>query len=82
MEHLLGNRTNLRKYRDFEIIPCILALCNGLLLPVNSKSSHTNLWTLKQHVCGRWMGLWRNQEENLNTPGNKQKLKNAAAPKL
>ena len=81
MEHLLGNRTNLSKYRDLEIIPCILSLCNELGLPVNSKSSHTNLWTLKQHARGRWMGLWRNQKENLNIPGNKQKTKKHCIPK-
>jgi exonuclease III len=39
IDHILGNKASLNKYKKTEITPCILSDCNAIRLEVNNKSS-------------------------------------------
>jgi hypothetical protein len=49
MNHILGHKASLSKYKKIEIIPCILSDQNALKLEINNKNSskkHANNWKL------------------------------------
>jgi hypothetical protein len=49
IDHILGHRASLSKYKKIEIIPCILSDHNALKLEINNKNSskkHANNWKL------------------------------------
>jgi hypothetical protein len=49
IDHILGHKANLSKYKKIEIIPCILSDHNALKLEINNKNSnkkHANNWKL------------------------------------
>jgi exonuclease III len=49
IDHILGHKASLSKYKKTEIIPCILSDNNALKLEINNKNSnkkHTNNWKL------------------------------------
>jgi hypothetical protein len=49
MDHILGNKASLNKYKKIEIIPCILSVHNALKLEINNKNinkKHANNWKL------------------------------------
>jgi exonuclease III len=49
IDHILGHKASLSKYKKTEIIPCILSDHNALKLEINNKNSskkHTNNWKL------------------------------------
>jgi hypothetical protein len=49
INHILGNKPSLSKYKKIEIIPCILYYHNALKLELNNKTSskkHANNWKL------------------------------------
>jgi exonuclease III len=49
IDHILGHKASLSKYKKFEIIPYILSDHNALKLEINNKKSskkHTNNWKL------------------------------------
>jgi hypothetical protein len=49
IDHILGHKASLSKYKKIEIIPCILSDHNALKLEINNKNSskkHTNKWKL------------------------------------
>jgi hypothetical protein len=49
IDHILGNKVTLSKYKKTEIIPCILSDHNALKLEINNKNSskkHANNWKL------------------------------------
>jgi exonuclease III len=49
IDHILGHKESLRKYKKIEIIPCILSDHNALKLEINNKNSskkHANNWKL------------------------------------
>jgi hypothetical protein len=49
IDHILGNKASLRKYKKIEIIPCILSDHNALKLELNNKNKdkkHANSWKL------------------------------------
>jgi exonuclease III len=49
IDHILGHKASLSKYKKIEIIPCILSDHNALKLEINKKNSnkkHTNNWKL------------------------------------
>jgi hypothetical protein len=49
IEHVLGHKASLSKYKKIEIIPCILFDHNTLKLELNKKSNckkHANSWEL------------------------------------
>jgi hypothetical protein len=49
IDHILGHKESLSKYKKIEILPCILSDHNALKLELNNKNSskkHTNHWKL------------------------------------
>jgi exonuclease III len=49
IDHILGPKASLSKYKKIEIIPCILSDHNALKLEINDKNSskqHANNWKL------------------------------------
>jgi hypothetical protein len=49
IDHILGYKANLSKYKKIEIIPCILYDNNALKLELNNKNNskkHANSWKL------------------------------------
>jgi exonuclease III len=49
IDHILGHKASLSKYKKTEIIPCILSDHNALKLEINNKNSskkHANNWKL------------------------------------
>jgi hypothetical protein len=49
IDHILGHKASLSKYKKIEITPCILSDHNALKLVLNNKNSsrkHTNIWRL------------------------------------
>jgi endonuclease/exonuclease/phosphatase family metal-dependent hydrolase len=52
IDHNLGHKANLSKYKKTEIILCILSDHNALKLELNNKNNskkHANNWKLKTH---------------------------------
>jgi endonuclease/exonuclease/phosphatase family metal-dependent hydrolase len=49
IDHILGHKASLSKYKKIEIIQCILSDHNALKLEINNKNSskkHANNWNL------------------------------------
>jgi hypothetical protein len=49
IEHILGHKASISKYKKIEIIPCILSDNNALKLEINNKNNskkHANNWKL------------------------------------
>jgi hypothetical protein len=49
IDHILGHKASLSKYKKIKIIPCILSDHNALKLKLNNKNNsrkHTNNWKL------------------------------------
>jgi hypothetical protein len=49
IDHILGHKASLSKYKKIEVIPCILSDHNALKLEINNKNSskkHANNWKL------------------------------------
>jgi exonuclease III len=49
IDHILGHKASLSKYKKIEIIPCILSDHSALKLELNNKNSsrkHANNWKL------------------------------------
>jgi exonuclease III len=49
IDHILGHKASLSKYKKIDIIPCILSDHNALKLEINNKNSskkHANNWKL------------------------------------
>jgi hypothetical protein len=49
IDHILGHKASLSKYKKIEITPCILSEHNALKLELNNKNNsrkHTNNWRL------------------------------------
>jgi exonuclease III len=52
IDHILGHKTSLSKYKKTEVTPCILSDHNELKLELNNKNNsrkYTNNWKLKTH---------------------------------
>ncbi|EFB24660.1 hypothetical protein PANDA_011327, partial [Ailuropoda melanoleuca] len=46
IDHILGHKTSLNKFRKIEIIPCIFSDHNGMKLELYHKKKTTNTWRL------------------------------------
>jgi hypothetical protein len=59
IDHILGHKASLSKYKKIEIIPCILSDHNALKLEINNKNSskkHVNNWKLNNTLLnGEWV---------------------------
>jgi hypothetical protein len=59
IDHMLGHKASLSKYKKIEIIPCILSDHNALKLELNNKNSskrHANNWKLNNTLLNdKWV---------------------------
>jgi hypothetical protein len=59
INHILGHKASLNKYKKIEIIPCILSDHNVLKLEINNKNSskkHANNWKLNKTLLNdQWV---------------------------
>jgi hypothetical protein len=59
IDHILGNKASLSKYKKIEIIPCILSDHNALKLELNNKNkdkNHANSWKLNNSLLNeQWV---------------------------
>jgi hypothetical protein len=59
IDHILGHKASLSKYKKIEIIPCILSDHNKLKLELNNKNSckkHANSWKLNNTLLNdQWV---------------------------
>jgi hypothetical protein len=46
IDHILGHKASLSKYKKIEIIPCILPVQNELKLELNNKTTPENMQTI------------------------------------
>jgi exonuclease III len=46
IDHILGHKASLSKYKKIEIIPCILSDPNTLKLEINNKNNSKNMQTI------------------------------------
>jgi exonuclease III len=46
IDHILGHKASLSKYKKIEIIPCILSEHNALKLELNNKNNSRNMQTI------------------------------------
>jgi hypothetical protein len=63
IDHILGRKASLSKYKKIEILPCILSDHNALKLELNNRNNskkHANSWKLKnideikEEIKGSW----------------------------
>ena len=62
IDHILGHKSDLSKYKKIEIIPCIFSDHNAMKLKINHKKKFgkvTNTWRLKNILL---KNKWANQE--------------------
>jgi exonuclease III len=53
IDHILGHKASISKYKKIEIIPCILSDHNAFKLEINHKNSskkHANNWKLNNKL--------------------------------
>jgi hypothetical protein len=59
IDHILGHKASLSKYKKIEIIPCILSDHNAIKLELNNKSKdkkHANSWKLNNSLLNeQWV---------------------------
>jgi hypothetical protein len=59
IDHILGHKASLSKYKKIEIIPCILSDHNVIKLELNNKSKdkkHANSWKLNNSLLNeQWV---------------------------
>jgi hypothetical protein len=59
IDHILGHKASLSKYKKIEIIPCILSDNNALKLEINNKNNskkHANNWKLNNTLLNdQWI---------------------------
>jgi hypothetical protein len=59
IDHILGHKASLSKYKKIEIIPCILSDHNALKLKLNNKNNckkHANSWKLNNTLLNdQWV---------------------------
>jgi hypothetical protein len=59
IDHILGHKANLNKYKKIQIISCILPDHNGLKLEINSKINHrkySDTWRLNNTLLNdQWI---------------------------
>jgi hypothetical protein len=59
IDHILGHKASLSKYKKIEIIPCILSYHNALKLEINNKNNsvkYTDNWKLNNTLLSDPVG--------------------------
>jgi hypothetical protein len=73
IDHILGHKASLSKYKKIEIIPCILSDHNELKLEINNKNSsekHANSWKLNNTLLNDEQVIDEIKEEIKRFPGS------------
>ena len=77
IDHMLGHKTILNKFRKTEIIPRIFSEHNAMQLEINHKKKteeYTKAWKLNNILFNKqWMGQQWDQGRNQKIPWNKWK---------
>jgi hypothetical protein len=71
VDHSLGHKTSLNKYKKIEITPCILSDHNATKLELSNKSSsrkYANNWRLSNALLKQSVGHRRNKGRNQKVP--------------
>jgi hypothetical protein len=86
IDHILGRKASLGKYKKIEIIPCILSDHNALKLELNNKNNskkHSNHWKLNNTLLNdQWIideikeEIKKFLEHHLSQVSQAQKTKN------
>ena len=66
IEHIIGHKTGLNRYKNVEIFPCILSDHHGLRLIFNNNINNgkpTFTWKMNKS-SQRYLGQGRNKERN------------------
>jgi exonuclease III len=66
IDHILGHKTSLSKYKKTEIIPCILSDLNAIKLKLNNKNKgkkHANRWKLNNSLLNEQWAIDEIKEE-------------------
>ena len=83
IDHILGHRSNLSKFKKFEIISNIFSDYNAMRLDINYKKKtvrNTNTWRLNNTFLNNPTGYWRNQKRNQKNSRNKWQWKQNSNP--
>jgi exonuclease III len=73
IDHILGHKASLSKYKKIEIIPCILSDDNAIKLELNIKSKdkkHANSWKLNNSLLNEQWVIDEIKEEIKKVPGS------------
>ena len=67
IDHILGHKSNLSKFKKTEVLNCIFPNHNAIRLDINYKKKnwkkHKHM-EIKQHISKKPTGYWRNQKRN------------------
>jgi hypothetical protein len=66
IDHILGHKAGLSKYKKIEIVPCILSDHNAIKLELNNKNEdkkHANSWKLNNSLLSEQWVLDKIKEE-------------------
>ena len=67
IDHILGHKANLNKFKSIEIISSIISDYNGMKLEITHRKRNekkTGYMETKKHATKKPMGQWGNQEGN------------------
>jgi hypothetical protein len=69
IDHILGHKTSLSKYKKIEITLCILSDHNAIKLELNNNRKYTNNWRINNTLLNdQW--IIEEMRENQKFPGN------------
>jgi hypothetical protein len=69
IDHILGHKTSLSKYKKIEITLCILSDHNAIKLELNNNRKYTNNWRMNNTLLNdQW--IIEEMRENQKFPGN------------
>jgi endonuclease/exonuclease/phosphatase family metal-dependent hydrolase len=66
IDHILGHKASLSKYKKIQIIPCILSDHNAVKVELNNKSkdkNHANSWNLNNSLLNEQCIISEKKEE-------------------
>jgi exonuclease III len=64
IDHIIGQKTGLNRYKNVEIVPCILSDHHGLRLIFNNNINNRKHMETEQHSSQWYFGQGKNKERN------------------
>ena len=71
IDHMLGHKISLNKFKKIEIISSIFSSHHGMKLEINYKEKAGKYMETKQHAIEQLLGQRRSQRRNQKLPENK-----------